>query len=57
MKRAFVNSYNKRTHTWGNIYRNALARGEDHGYAASLADQWEKRQAKRKTKCNRPSKK
>ena len=30
--------------TWGDIYRAALHRGEDHGYAAYLADQWEKRQ-------------
>jgi len=33
--------------TWGSIFRNAVARGEDHGYAASLADAWERRQAKR----------
>ncbi len=32
--------------TWGSIYRNALARGDDHGYAAFLAETWEKRKAK-----------
>jgi hypothetical protein len=38
------NKPNKRKpHTWGSIYRNALARGEDHGYAAFLADAWEAR--------------
>jgi len=30
-------------HSWGTIFRNALGRGEDHGYAAHLADEWEKR--------------
>jgi hypothetical protein len=35
--------------TWGDIYNAALRRGYDHGYAAFLADQWEKRQ-KQKTK-------
>lgn len=34
-------------HTWGSIYRNALKRGDDHGYAAYLADAWEKRQQKK----------
>jgi hypothetical protein len=29
--------------TWGRIFRNAIARGEDSGYAAWLADLWEKR--------------
>ena len=28
---------------WGEVYRAALKRGLDHGYAAWLADQWEKR--------------
>ena len=32
--------------TWGEIYHRALSRGEDHGYAAHLADQWEKRMAR-----------
>lgn len=40
----------RRQHTWGSIYNNALARGNDHGYAAYLADQWEARKdAKKKT--------
>ena len=30
--------------TWGNIYHAAIRRGEDPGYAAYLADQWERRQ-------------
>lgn len=34
-------------HTWGSIFRNALKRGEDHGYAAFLAGQWEKRQGRK----------
>ena len=29
--------------TWGNVYHNALRRGYDNGYAAWLADKWEKR--------------
>ena len=37
-------------HTWGSIYRNALNRGMDHGYANYLADQWEERDAKKKAK-------
>ena len=37
-------------HTWGSVYQNALNRGIDHGYAAYLADQWEKRDAKKKAK-------
>lgn len=36
----------RKTHTWGSIFRNALKRGYDHGYAAFLADAWEKRKAK-----------
>lgn len=32
---------------WGTIFRNALCRGFDHGYAAWLADEWEKRQKKK----------
>lgn len=32
--------------TWGAIYHRALSRGEDNGYAAHLADQWEKRMAR-----------
>jgi len=38
----------RRPHTWGSIFRNAVARGLDHGYAAFLADAWEKRQAKKR---------
>jgi hypothetical protein len=30
--------------TWGDIYYAALRQGYDNGYAAFLADQWEKRQ-------------
>ena len=37
----------RKPETWGSIYRNSLARGDDHGYAAFLADQWEKRNAKK----------
>jgi hypothetical protein len=29
--------------TWGSIYRKALARGYDHGYAAHLANTWERK--------------
>lgn len=29
--------------TWGDIYNTAKDRGEDPGYAAHLADEWEKR--------------
>lgn len=35
--------------TWGEIYRAALGRGEDHGAAAYLADHWETRQNSRET--------
>jgi hypothetical protein len=35
-------------HTWGSIFRKALRRGDDHGYAAFLADAWEKRQQRKK---------
>lgn len=38
----------KPTRSWGSIYRNALRRGYDHGYAGFLADGWEKRQKKTK---------
>ena len=34
-------------HTWGSIYQNSVDRGDDHGYAAFLADQWERRKEKR----------
>lgn len=30
--------------SWGDVYFRALGRGYDHGYAAYLADRWEKRQ-------------
>lgn len=33
--------------TWGAIYRKHLARGEDHGSAAYMADQWQKREDQR----------
>lgn len=31
--------------TWGDVYRQHLRKGEDHGSAAYAADQWEKRRA------------
>lgn len=31
---------------WGTIYNRHLARGDDHGYAAFAADQWERRMKK-----------
>lgn len=40
----------RRPNDWGTMFRNALARGLDHGYAAFLADGWEKRQAKKEKK-------
>lgn len=44
----------KRTpHTWGSIFRNSLRRGDDHGYAAYLADQWEARMKKKQMKAHR----
>ena len=33
--------------TWGDVYRAALRRGYDHGYAAYLADQWERKTNKK----------
>ena len=36
--------------TWGDVFRAALRRGYDHGYAAYLADQWEKRHETNKKK-------
>lgn len=39
-----------RTITWGDIYQRHLRRGEDHGAAAYLADEWEKRQFKARWK-------
>lgn len=33
----------KKKSSWGRVFKCALARGEDHGYAAWLADLWEKR--------------
>ena len=32
--------------TWGRIFRLSIARGNDHGYAAWMADLWEKRKRK-----------
>ncbi len=34
--------------TWDTIFRRRLSRGEDHGYAAYAADQWERRQKAKK---------
>lgn len=39
----------KTPRTWGSVYSSALRRGLDHGYAAYLADQWEKRKARKMT--------
>lgn len=36
--------------TWGEIYRTALRRGDDPGYAGHLADKWKKRQEKKQEK-------
>ena len=36
--------------TWGDVYNAALRRGDDHSWAAHLADQWEKRQKTKKRK-------
>ena len=37
-----------RPKTWGDIYTLAVRRGCDHGYAAWLADRWEKRRERMK---------
>ena len=39
--------YKPRFKDWGEVYRNALRKGCDHGYAAYLANEWEKRQEKK----------
>lgn len=36
--------------TWGDIFRASVRRGDDHGYAAYLADQYEKR---KESKCRK----
>ena len=48
----------RRYKSWGEVFRAAKARGDDPGYAAYIADQWEKRGVKRKSlsKDARPSK-
>ncbi len=33
--------------TWGDIYKQHLRKGEDHGSAAYAADQWQKREDQR----------
>lgn len=33
--------------SWGQVFRNAVARGEDHGWAAFIADRWEKKQQRK----------
>lgn len=38
----------RRLRTWGEVYRNSLARGDDHGYAAFLADEYVRRQDRQK---------
>lgn len=38
----------RRRRTWGEVYRNALTRGDDHGYAAFLADEYVRRQNRQK---------
>lgn len=35
-----------KANSWGDIYDRNLRRGYDHGYAAWVADQWEKKQRK-----------
>lgn len=35
--------------SWGESFRSALKRGYDHGYAAFLADSWERRKNKQTT--------
>jgi len=32
---------------WGTIYNRHLRRGDDHGYAAFAADQWQRRKEKK----------
>ena len=43
----------RKQHDWGSIYRNSLARGDDLGYAAFLADQWEARRKKKAERAKR----
>ena len=39
--------WNKRGYkTWGDVFRACRGRGNDLGYCAWVADQWEKRQLK-----------
>lgn len=38
----------RKPRTWGDIYRAALRRGDDHGYAAFLAYEHERRQERKK---------
>jgi len=42
MKRPYAN--------WGEVFRASVRRGDDHGYAAFLADNWLKRQKKKTAK-------
>lgn len=38
--------------TWGDIFRAALRRGCDHGYAGYLADKYEQRKEKERRDAN-----
>lgn len=37
----------RKVKTWGSVFYSGLARGYDHGYAAHLANQWQKRKLKK----------
>jgi hypothetical protein len=43
----------RKKHTWGSIYNSAVARGDDHAYAAYLADEWEARTAQQTQQARR----
>lgn len=47
----------RKLNTWGSIFRNALRRGDDHGYAAFLADQWEARMKNKSPVKRKPERK
>lgn len=48
MSKAVDPKRKRRRRTWGEVYRNALTRGADHGYAAFLADEYVRRQNRQK---------
>lgn len=39
-----------RAKTWDSIYLHAIARGWDNGYAAHLANEWERKQERKQKK-------